>query len=70
MANNIMSSLADLKPLLVTLLCAAGACLGGGTLLAWLVLKAINAEEATGGGGPAWAQIKHEVLIERQLNRR
>jgi len=60
----------DLKSLLVTLLCAAGACVGVGTLLAWLVLKAINAEEASGGGGPAWSEIKHAVLIERQLGRR
>jgi len=60
----------DLKFLLVTLLCAAGACLGVGTLLAWLVLKAINAEEATGGGGPSWGEIKHHVLLERQLGRR
>jgi hypothetical protein len=60
----------DLKFLLVTLLCASGACAGVGTLVAWLVLKAINAEEATGGGGPSWDEIKHEALIERQLGRR
>lgn len=65
-----MSSLADLKPLLVMLLCAVGACLGGGTLLAWIVLKAINLEEATGGGGPSWGEIRHQALIERQLNRK
>lgn len=34
----------DLKPLLMTILCAAAACLAAGTLLAWLVLMAINAE--------------------------
>jgi hypothetical protein len=61
--------MSDLKSLLVTLLCAAGACLGAGTLLAWIVLKAVNAEEATGGGGPSWDEIKHQVLIERQLRR-
>jgi hypothetical protein len=62
--------MADLQSLITMLLCAAGACLSGGTLLAWLVLKAINAEEASGGGGPAWSEIKHAVLIERQLGRR
>lgn len=67
---NIMSSLADPKQLLVMLLCTGGACLGGGTLLAWIVLQALNAEEASGGGGPSWSQIKHQVLLERQLNRR
>jgi hypothetical protein len=65
-----MSSLADLRSLLVTLLCAVGACAGVGTLVAWLVLKANNAEVASGGGGPSWDEIKHQVLIERQLNRR
>lgn len=59
----------DLKQLLTMLLCGAGACLGGGTLLAWIVLKAINAEPC-GGGGPSWEEIKHDVLLERQLNRR
>lgn len=62
--------MADPKQLLVAFLCAVGACLGGGTLLAWLVLKAIDAEEATGGGGPSWDELRHEALIERQLNKR
>jgi len=59
----------DLKPLFPILLCAAGACLGGGTLLAWLVLKVIDAEPC-GGCGPSWGEIKHQALIERQLGRR
>lgn len=63
-----MNSLADLEQLLTVLLCGVGACLGVGALLAWIVLKAINAEEASGGGGPSWGEIRHHVLIERQLN--
>jgi hypothetical protein len=65
-----MSSLADLKPLLVTLLCAAGVCLGGGTLLAWLVLKAINTEPCDGGAWPDWGELRYQAKLERQLNRR